>query len=1001
MKNTTKLLFGSLILSGIGITAYLGNTNSDVSIEKYVPREGKFSKEMASKQSTEHFEKLRRNINTGKMENSDFSNAFQAFNAMAPSRSTLMTLKDEGPDNVGGRTRAILIDNSNINTIYAGSVSGGLFKSTNRGNTWARVTAFNTVLSVSCIAQTTNGTIYVGTGSTYERTVQNPQSSGGHKADGVYYSIDDGTTFTKLVPTTTPAWGNAAINAIVADPNYPDKVYIGGNFPVRLQEVTGANSFTRVSEISGSVTDLKISKDGNVIVAGLGINTFIKEGTGVFTNVSGSGPGQIKTAVASGGGSLQRVVYAISHEKNTNGKYSVYASMVYAGGRLAGVSASHDNGANWVEVIPATPNTAIPASVLTTDPFANGLGFQGVYDNTITVVPGNTKRFFIGGINMHQWNESSTSAPYGQMAQLSSWSANPSSSIYVHADNHTQVWDNTNRLYIGNDGGVGVSTNATSSSPTFYPANRGYNVTQFYAMGYSKYGDVIGGAQDNGTQYKDLNNPGTSTLEFKETGGGDGFDCDISNLNENVQFSTVYYGATYRSSNKGSSRSAFTSTEINALTEGVKPFHNNVRLYENANDLSSTDSVDYYATKNQSIGETIMVQSKNLGVTFEHVLTTPITVVFDDTLYIAKAGGGFDTSYTYLSRDTIKLQDKVQTLFAQGLRSSGGVWVTRGALRFGTTPVWWKVLNSVSGDVTEMEFSKDGDILYVGTSGGKVYRVKGFNGVYYDNTKHDTINGINDHDKAAYDYADIRSGVSQLQIQTIYSGTYVTGMDVDPNNSEHVVITLAGYGASTNILRSTTAASTTGTSSFTSIKGNMPTMPVYDAVIDMSDPTRMYAGTEFGLMITLNSGASWAAQNDEMGVVPVYEVKQQYRDWSECLNSGTLYLGTFGRGIWSSSDFSGINEIKKSEEIAVTAINLFPNPVVNQTNITFNLAKASDVTVTVYSISGQLISNKVLSNRQPGELKHVINASDLPKGVYFVNIQAEGMKFKAAKFIKQ
>ncbi|MFB0997965.1 MAG: hypothetical protein QMC28_04620 [Flavobacteriales bacterium] len=137
MKNTTKLLFGSLILSGIGITAYLGNTNSDVSIEKYVPREGKFSKEMASKQSTEHFENLRRNINTGKMENSDFSNAFQAFNAMAPSRSTLMTLKDEGPDNVGGRTRAILIDNSNINTIYAGSVSGGLFKSTNRGNTWA------------------------------------------------------------------------------------------------------------------------------------------------------------------------------------------------------------------------------------------------------------------------------------------------------------------------------------------------------------------------------------------------------------------------------------------------------------------------------------------------------------------------------------------------------------------------------------------------------------------------------------------------------------------------------------------------------------------------------------------------------------------------------------------------------------------------------------------------------------------------------------------------
>ena len=998
MKNTTKLLFGSLILSGLGIAAYFGNSNTEVSIEKYVPREGQFSKEMASKQASEHFEQLRINVNTGKMENSDFSNAYNAFKAMAPSRSTLMTLKDEGPDNVGGRTRAILVDNSNNNVLYAGSVSGGLFKSINRGNTWTRVNAFSTVLSVSCIAQTTNGTIYVGTGSTYERTVSQ-QQSGGHKADGVYFSTDDGTTFTKLAPTTTPAWNNAAINGIVADPNSPDKVYIGGNFPVRLHEVTNTTSFTRISEIIGSVTDLKISKDGKVIVAGVGSNAFIREETGLFTNVSGTATGKLKNSVS--GSSLERVVYAISHEKNSNGKYSIYASMAYAGRRLAGVSASHDNGQNWVEVIPATPSTVAASTVLTTDPFANGLGFQGVYDHTLTVVPGNTKRFFVGGINLFEWNESTTSAPYGQMAQLSSWSANPTSSIYVHADNHTQVWDNTNRLYIGNDGGVGISTNATSNNPTFYPANRGYNVTQFYGIGYSSYGDVIGGAQDNGTNYKDVNNPGTSALEFKETGGGDGFDCAISNLNADVQFSTVYTGATYRSANKGGSRSACTSIEIDALPESVKPFYNVIGLFENAKDLNSTDSTEYYATGNQAVGEVIQVTSKNLGVTFPHTLTSSISAVVKDTILVSNTSGGFDTSYTYLTRDTIKVQDPVQTLFAQGLSGSGGVWVTRGALRFGSTPVWWKVLNSVSGSVTELEFSKDGDILYVGTSNGRVYRVKGFNGVYYDNSKHDTINGINDHDKAAYDYADIRSGVSQLQIQTIYSGTYVTGMGVDPNNSEHLVITLAGYNASTNILRSTTAASTTGTSSFTSIKGNMPTMPVYDAVIDMSDPTRMYAGTEFGLMVTLNSGSTWAAQNDEMGVVPVYDVQQQYRDWSECLNSGTVYLGTFGRGIWSSADFSGIEEVETSNEIPVTTINLFPNPVVNQTNITFDLAKASDVTISVYSITGKMISNKTLSNRQPGEIKHAINASDLPKGVYFVNVQAEGMKFKAAKFIKQ
>jgi hypothetical protein len=44
-----------------------------------------------------------------------------------------------GPDNIGGRTRAICIDRSNINRVWAGGVSGGLFVSNNKGNFWERV----------------------------------------------------------------------------------------------------------------------------------------------------------------------------------------------------------------------------------------------------------------------------------------------------------------------------------------------------------------------------------------------------------------------------------------------------------------------------------------------------------------------------------------------------------------------------------------------------------------------------------------------------------------------------------------------------------------------------------------------------------------------------------------------------------------------------------------------------------------------------------------------
>lgn len=998
MKTTTKLILGGLLLSGLGIASFLNCDGCSTKTAKYEPRENSLAhSKTPSMHAIDLYEEMRLNVNTGKIEPGDFARAWQQIqNFNYANRSSVLTLVDEGPDNVGGRTRAILVDRNDRNIVYAGSVSGGLFKSTNRGNTWSRVANFTEVLSVSSLAQTPNGTIYVGTGHE-EEGGSGDGGSGGHRADGVWYTTDNGATFTKLTPTTN--WGNANINAIVADPNVPDKIYVGGSNPVFTTVVENKTNFTQlILNNNVPTSDLQISKDGNVIVAGIGNRTYVKVGTNNFTRVSGSGAGQVKETVS--GGSLTRIEYTISHDKNPNGKYSIYASMVKLGGSirgmLGGVSASHDNGETWAEVVPETPNNTPSTLVLTSDPFANGLQYQGDYDNIITTVPGNPKQFLLGGINVFRWTESSTAAPFGQMAQVSSTQVAQTSSFYVHADQHEMVWDNTNRLYLGNDGGVGISDNAMSTNIQYYPANRGYNVTQFYGIAYSKYGDLIGGTQDNGTQYKDVNNPGTSPLEFRRVLGGDGFDSELSHLDENVLFSSLYFGENYRSLNKGNTSSTFTSDEIDALPNSVKPFFNVTTYYENKNDVNSKDSIIFLATENKSAGQTIMVPSTNLNILFPHVLTQNISVVIDTAI---DATG--DTSYSYQSRDTIKIQDKVQTLFALGLNGTGGVWVTRGALRFGAKPVWWKVMDFTSGRVTDMEFSQDGNILYVGQFGGRVTRIKGFNNVYLEDLKGDVINGIPNHDLEAYNYADIRSGVSQLEITTIFTGNWVSGIGVDPKNPENVVVTTGGYGQSSNIYRSTTAASTTGSSSFSSIKGNMITMPVFDAIIDFQNPNTIVAGTEFGAWITTNGGATWSPQNDEMGAVPVYDVQQQHRPWSECFNSGMIYFGTHGRGIWSSADLLSTREIEKEKVAEVQVINLYPNPATNFTNVSFDLATTSDVTISVYSMNGKLISSNTLNNKAQGEMTYRVNTENLSKGVYFVNVQAKGMKFKTAKFIKQ
>ena len=137
----------------------------------------------------------------------------------------------------------------------------------------------------------------------------------------------------------------------------------------------------------------------------------------------------------------------------------------------------------------------------------------------------------IGGIDVWRWKQTVNNPPSGGFRKVSQWFVDPSSSIYVHADNHEMEWDNNGRFYSGSDGGVSVSNNVDATNPDaieWFVANRGYNVTQFYGIAFDKFGAVMGGAQDNGTLYNDHSN--NTYKEFREVGGGDGFECEISFL---------------------------------------------------------------------------------------------------------------------------------------------------------------------------------------------------------------------------------------------------------------------------------------------------------------------------------------------------------------------------------------------------------------------------------------------------------------------------------------
>jgi photosystem II stability/assembly factor-like uncharacterized protein len=173
--------------------------------------------------------------------------AWQKANEMSATRTFGIQWEEMGPDNVGGRTRAILFDRNQQGVIYSGGVSGGLWKSTNSGQSWAKVNDDFESLVITSITQAANGDIYFGTGEGfYAYGLNNPTgfSAFGFPGKGVWKSSDGGNTFTHLA-ATIPVNGNlvteewAYVNKLASSPTDANIIYAATNKGLRISTDAG------------------------------------------------------------------------------------------------------------------------------------------------------------------------------------------------------------------------------------------------------------------------------------------------------------------------------------------------------------------------------------------------------------------------------------------------------------------------------------------------------------------------------------------------------------------------------------------------------------------------------------------------------------------------------------------------------------------------------------------------------------------------------------------
>src|SRR2546421_823220 len=121
-----------------------------------------------------------------------------------------------GPASMGGRIDDIVCVDSNSYICYVGFATGGVWKTTNNGTTFAPI--FDTYSTASigdiAIAPSNPDIVWVGTGE-----ANNRQSSS--FGDGIYKSTDAGKTFTRM-----GLEDSQAIPRILIDPKDPNVVYV-------------------------------------------------------------------------------------------------------------------------------------------------------------------------------------------------------------------------------------------------------------------------------------------------------------------------------------------------------------------------------------------------------------------------------------------------------------------------------------------------------------------------------------------------------------------------------------------------------------------------------------------------------------------------------------------------------------------------------------------------------------------------------------------------------
>ncbi len=854
-----------------------------------------------------------------------------------------------GPNDVGGRTRALAIDIIDPNRILAGGTSGGIWESTDNGATWELKSSSTSLLSVTSLVQDPrNGYTNIWYYAAGEWSGNTASARGGgatFRGNGIYKSTDNGKTWNVIATTTSDPTSFDSfydyVSKIIVNPA-SGAVFIAVAYYGILMSPDGGTTFYAMQDLASlgwpksHYSDIVVAGDGTLIASLSQLaydNPPALPLPGIYRSTD-DGFNWENITPAGFPSTHERTVLAIS-ESNPNIVYALTNT-----GTMDG-----DNEVITLFKIDYSTSTAtdLSANLPTYDGVFSGSGridTQSNYNMVISVKPDDENFVLIGGTSLFRSTDGFSIALAKIADAKNDWIGGyqyveDDDFFYYpnhHPDQHALFFDinDPNKLWSGHDGGLSYTTNITNTSYTDYfpweSKNNGYNVTQFYTVAIDKeLGDnkIMGGTQDNGTPHFQVEN-GAPTPSSNLSGG----DGAYAYYGDDFVYISSQNGKIYRSAYDGDGNPInmwlpLPPGQLSQWSE-VYPRDASGQLFINPFVIDPNDEdIMYYPA-----GTTLW---RNNALTSIPNYETPGTL----------------SGWTELSNISVP---------------AGYVISTLNVTTSNPTNVLYYAASST-------------------TAAPKIYKLENAN--------------------------DTTDGEVDVSVPSAVVGAYVHDIAINPEDGSDIIVVMSNYKI-TGLYHSSD-----GGLNYTAIEGNLtgtaetpgPSLrssvimpfagnPKISAILAQNNGNNKYLiGTSTGLYSTENLAGNntvWS-QESPTGIGNVVVEKLTART-----SDNQIGVATHGRGLWMRPFNSLVGVNSDNEDIFSMQFELeqnYPNPFNPITTINYQLSKQTNVVITIYDISGRKIRELVNDNELPGYKSVVWDSRDdygqmVSAGVYFYHLKA-------------